>query len=62
MLVVCVVFSGYYVAGVVGEMAEAPFPPLEVLRVMVVLYGQREVQAPSDVSEQVLVGVTLLAP
>ena len=43
-------------------MVEVPFIPSEVLQVPVVLYLRQEFKSPLNVSEQVLVGVTSLAP
>ena len=57
-----VFFSKFFDAGVEGVVVEVPFTPSEVLHILVGLYGRREVKSPSDVSERVLVGVTLLAP
>ena len=45
-----------------GSCGGGPFPPLGVLQVSEGLFGQWEVQAPSEVSERALIVVTLLAP
>ena len=61
MLVFCI-FYGCYAAKVEGVVVEAPFKPSEMLHVTLGLYGRWEVKSPPDVSDQVLVWVTLLAP
>ena len=54
--------TGCYTDEVEGVLVEVPFPPSEVLQILVALCRQREVQAPSKVSERDLIVVKLLAP
>ena len=62
MWVLVFYFEGCSITGMVVVVVELPFPPSEVLQYLVVLYGQREVTAPSDVPARVCVRVTLLEP